>query len=139
MEKWIALIGLGTSMLAVLAVEANAAEASYRPAGKVHGLKVQAGKDTSASFARVVARTILRNSCEGTPHRLRSPRNGRNYRLRCLTIVRRGYSASNVRQGWTIPVWGGRGERLTDNRVSCGCRGRQLNVPHAVTFGRCAA
>ncbi len=117
MEKLIALIALGTSMLAVLAVEANAAEASYRPAGKVHGLKVQAGKDTSASFARVVARTILRNSCEGTPHRLRSPRNGRYYRLRCLTIVRRGFAASNYRQGWTVPVWGGRGDNGSHIRV----------------------
>ena len=48
MKKWIALIALGTSMLAVLAVEAGAAEASYRPVGKVNGLKVQAGNDTSA-------------------------------------------------------------------------------------------
>ena len=117
MKKWIALIALGTSMLAVLAVEADAAEASYRSVGKVHGLQVQAGSDTSASFARVVARTMLRNSCEGTPHWLRSPRNGRYYRLSCLTIVRRGYAASNARQGWTIPVWGGRGDNGSHIRV----------------------
>jgi hypothetical protein len=61
---------------------------------------------------------ILSNSCDGvSTFRVRSPVNGKSYRLRCLTIVRRGYAASNVRQGWTIPVWGGRGDNGSVIRV----------------------
>ena len=116
MKKWIALIALSTSMLAVLAVEAGAAEASYRPVGKVNGLKVQAGNDTSAAYARKVARVMLRNSCDGRFHRIASPTNGRAYRLRCLTIQRFAYT-SNYRDGWTVPVWGGRGDNGSVIRV----------------------
>jgi hypothetical protein len=99
-------------MLAVLAAEADAAEASYRPVGKVYGLKVQAGKDTSTPYARKVARVILSNSCDGvSTFRVRSPVNGKSYRLRCLTIVRRGYAA---------PLEGGDvGESAGPPRLGC--------------------
>ena len=110
MKKWIALIALGTSMLAVLAAEADAAEASFRPVGKVYGLKVQAGKDTSTGFARKLARLALSNSCDGvTTFQVKSPSTHRWYRVRCLGIERYAYT-SNYRDGWTVPVWGGRGD-----------------------------
>ncbi len=109
MKKWIALFALGTSMLVVLGAEANAAEASYRPVGNVFGLKVQAGKDTSAGFARKLARLALSNSCEGRTFRVKSPSTHRWYRVGCLGIERYAYT-SNYRDGWTVPVWGGRGD-----------------------------
>ena len=108
-------IALSTSILAVL-VEAGAAEASYRPVGKVNGLKVQAGNDTSAAYARKVAWVMLRNSCDGRFHRITSPTNGRAYRLRCLTIQRFAYT-SHYRDGWTVPVWAGRGDNGSVIRV----------------------
>ena len=116
MKKWIGIVALGMSMLAVLAAQADAAEASYRPVGTVHGLKVQAGEDTSAAYARNVASVMLRNSCEGSFQRITSPTNGWTYRLRCLTIQRFGYT-SNYRDGWTVPVWGGRGDNGSVIRV----------------------
>jgi hypothetical protein len=116
MKKWIGIVALGMSMLAVPAAQADAAEASYRPVGIVHGLKVQAGEDTSAAYARKVASVMLRNSCEGSFHRITSPTNCRTYRLRCLTIQRFGYT-SNYRDGWTVPVWGGRGDNGSVIRV----------------------
>ncbi len=116
MKKWGAIIALAAAMLAVPAGEAGAAEASYQSAGTVHGLRVDAGKDTSAAYARKVARVMLRNSCEGNLHRIASPTTGRAYRLRCLTIQRFGYT-SNARDGWTVPVWGGRGDNGSVIRV----------------------
>jgi hypothetical protein len=108
MTKWIALIALGTSMLVVLGAEADAAEASYRPVGKVYGLKVQAGKDTSAAMARKMVNAGLSRPCDGS-FTVRSPVTGRSYRIRCLYILRYGYT-SNPRDGWTVPVWGGLGD-----------------------------
>ena len=115
MDKWIVLIALSASMLGLLAVEAGAAEASYRPVGTVYGLKVQAGEGTSGAYARKVARVMLRNPCDGF-YWVTSPTNGRAYRLRCLTIQRFGYT-SDPRDGWTVPVWGGRGDNGSVIRV----------------------
>ena len=117
-RKWIALIAFGTSMLVVLAVNAQAADASWHEAGHVGGLRVQAGKDTSAAFARKVTnRLILHNSCEGFAQRITSPTTHRAYWLHCLTIQRPGMRRSCWCGGWTVPVWGGRGDSGSTIRV----------------------
>jgi hypothetical protein len=102
----------------VLALDAQAAEASWHGAGRVGALRLQAGKDTSAAFARKVAnRLIMRNSCEHIPYRITSPTTRRAYRLRCITIHRPGMRYGCQSCGWTVITWGGPGDNGSTIRV----------------------
>jgi hypothetical protein len=91
-----------------LVTKADAASASrWRDVGQIGSVRVQAGKDTSRAFARQVAYAGLGRPCDGSWWQ-RSPVTSKRYHIRCLGIVRRGYT-SYWRDGWTIPVWGGQG------------------------------